>query len=94
MANSFHLARTPKLRLAHHNRLPFRHGGPLANYILNPSGCARGSCAPDPFLPAASALVFASKRKVYNNIFFSYEEKVPSLSLINIGIVLYQCYYT
>jgi DNA repair protein RadC len=33
-----------------HNQHPFRHGGPLANYILNPSSAhARGSCRADPF---------------------------------------------
>jgi hypothetical protein len=41
-------ARTQEYRLRH-NRHPFHHSGPLANYILNPSPLARGSCRTDPF---------------------------------------------
>ena len=40
---------TQEYRLRH-NRPPFRHGGRLANYILNPSSAkARGSCRSDLF---------------------------------------------
>ena len=39
---------------------------------------ARGSCRADPFSPAASALAFASKRKICNNIFYRSEANLKN----------------
>ena len=48
-----------------HNRHPFRHGGPLANYILNPSSArARGSCRADALLKHFGSLAVLARASV------------------------------
>jgi hypothetical protein len=72
MADSFHSARTPKLRLAHLKRLPFPVSLTLRGTChLNPlPPRPRGSCAFQAFYPRRSASASLSARKICPAYFF------------------------
>jgi hypothetical protein len=62
-----------------HKRFPFRHGGPLSNYILNPSPVNLAALALRALSAGRFGLAFASKRKICNSLFFSSEANLKIL---------------